>query len=129
MSESYLIAHKVRGEPAFDVAARMECPLCAGHGHDLDGVCHECDSTGFWWIVPTSGHRAYPYWNVALVNIDDTYELNLNLWMDLGSDNDFWPPQMPLGLPDHYPTSASPNKPKIDLTALLPKAPPIRRRV
>jgi hypothetical protein len=42
MTELFLIAHKVRGEPAFDVAVQMEMP---------DGV---------WWIVATSGHRAYP---------------------------------------------------------------------
>lgn len=39
----YLILHKVRGEPAFDIAE----PLQIG---DEEG-----------WIIPTSGHRAYPY--------------------------------------------------------------------
>ena len=38
----YLILHKVRGEPAFDVAYQMEIG----------------DEVG--WIIPTSGHRAYP---------------------------------------------------------------------
>jgi len=42
--ELYLILHKVRGEPAFDIA---ECI-----GEDGDGEI---------WIIPTSGHRAYPY--------------------------------------------------------------------
>lgn len=42
MTELYLIVHKVRGEPAFDIAEKMEVE---------DEV---------WWIVPTSGHRAYP---------------------------------------------------------------------
>lgn len=65
----YLIAHKVRGEPAFDVAIRMETP------------------SGNWWIIPTSGHRAYPYWNVAL-NVED---------------NEVWQiPPMPEHLRDHY---------------------------
>jgi hypothetical protein len=31
----------------------MECPLCS------EG-CPECDHLGYWWIIPTSGHRAYP---------------------------------------------------------------------
>jgi hypothetical protein len=45
----YLIAHKVRGLPAFDIAIQMEME---------DEV---------WWIIPTSGHRAYPYWHSALL--------------------------------------------------------------
>lgn len=44
----YLIAHKVRGQPAFDVAVQMEMD---------DEV---------WWIVSTSGHRAYPYWHCSV---------------------------------------------------------------
>lgn len=56
MSELYLIAHKVRGEPAFDVAQRIQI------GEELA------------WIIPTSGWRAYPYWHV-----------NLDYLMDSGS--------------------------------------------
>lgn len=115
MSELYLVAHKVRGEPAFDVATRVPCPICSGEPEndpDESGGCVECDSTGYWWIVPTSGHRAYPFHAEPLKK-----------------DLDRYAEAMPFGLPDHYPTSASPDKPKIDLTALLPKAPPIRRRV
>lgn len=114
MSELYLVAHKVRGEPAFDVAVQMDCPLCAGHGHDLDGVCHECDSTGYWWVISTSGHRAFPYafqpWHA----------------MDIGPGFDV---EMPSNLPDHYPARAAPSAPKLNLEGLLPKASPIRRRV
>ena len=53
MSDPYLILHKVRGQPAFDIAERL----------DLDGERI--------WIIPTSGHRAYPvhYWN-----LDDLYD-------------------------------------------------------
>lgn len=40
---AYLILHKVRGEPAFDIAEK----LMIG---DEEG-----------WIIPTSGHRAYPF--------------------------------------------------------------------
>ena len=42
MSDLYLILHKVRGEPAFDIATRLQI----------------ADEEG--WIIPTSGHRAYP---------------------------------------------------------------------
>jgi hypothetical protein len=46
ISEPYLILHKVRGERAFDIAVQMEA---------------ECESDpGPWWIILTSGHRAYP---------------------------------------------------------------------
>lgn len=48
--QPYLIAHKVRGEAAFDVAIKMQV-----EGYDEP-----------WWIIPTSGHRAYPYWSVTL---------------------------------------------------------------
>src|SRR5262245_12177604 len=40
--ERYLILHKVSGEPAFDIAHRLETD------EEI-------------WIVSTSGHRAYPY--------------------------------------------------------------------
>jgi len=45
---SYLILHKVRGEPAFDIADKLQIG-------DEEG-----------WIIPTSGHRAYPYWSCDL---------------------------------------------------------------
>lgn len=41
--ESFLIAHKVRGQPAFDVAIKMTI------GEEQ------------WWVLPTTGHRAYPF--------------------------------------------------------------------
>ncbi len=46
--EPYLICHKVRGASAFDIAIRME----------VNGE--------FWWIIPTSGHRAHPLWWISL---------------------------------------------------------------
>ena len=64
----YLIAHKVRGERAFDVAERME----VGDEH--------------WWIIPTSGHRAYPYWHYKLED--------LFAYQNVG--------EPPIELPDHY---------------------------
>ena len=71
MSELYLIAHKVRGEPALDIAIKMEM---------VDGC---------WWIIPTSGHRAFPYWHKLL--------------------GDWQPAEpMPADLPDHYPGARAP---------------------
>lgn len=46
MKELFLILHKVRGEPTFDIAIRITNPDYVGE--DM-------------WIIPTSGHRAYPY--------------------------------------------------------------------
>jgi|SRR5215469_3668063 len=49
MSELYLILHKVRGEPAFDIAEKTMIGKEEG------------------WVIPTSGHRAYPteIWDIA----------------------------------------------------------------
>ena len=44
MNDRYLILHKVRGEPAFDVAIQVQAE---GDDEPL-------------WVVWTSGHRAYP---------------------------------------------------------------------
>lgn len=119
MSDLWLIAHKVRGEPAFDIATRMECPLCAGHGHDLDGYCHECDGERFWWIIPTSGHRAYPVSCIPLNELEH-----------FGSPIDSMPLPIMDTVPDHYPHNAEPKKPAIDISALIKKPTlPIRRRV
>lgn len=120
MSDLYLIAHKVRGEPAFDVATQMECPECKGRSAQscIDGpmFCSECDETGYWWIIPTSGHRAYPYDHQPLLEC-----IELTDWAEMPSD-----------LPDHYTTRAAP---RVDLATVLgiakPKAaplPPILRR-
>jgi len=64
----YLIAHKVRGELAFDVAIKMFVK-----------------DDEFWWIIPTSGHRAYPFWNEVI---------------DIKDPDSF--PIMPEELRDHY---------------------------
>lgn len=87
----YLIAHKVRGQPAFDVAIQMECPHCHGVG-EPDGVdyegpaCDECSYQGYWWILPSTGHRAYPYMYKALDDLCITRE-NYPVPDDL---RDFW---------------------------------------
>jgi len=91
---THLILHKVRGEPAFDIAEK----LMIG---DEEG-----------WIIPTSGHRAYPYWNIPLGEI---------------VQNDvFYNQGVPEGWPDHYQVEAG-SAPKADfnimkvISGLLPK--------
>jgi hypothetical protein len=82
VTERYLIAHKVRGEPAFDIAINIG---------DEEG--------GDLWIIPTSGHRAYPYWYKSLS------EVTTNLhFTDI--------PPLPLALPDHYQCNDILRKPK-----------------
>lgn len=76
MSEPYLILHRVRGEPAFDIAERWS----------FDG------EEG--WIIPTSGHRAYPYKHWLLTDLADV------------SDIGFW--QLPNDWPDHYSSNDRP---------------------
>jgi hypothetical protein len=120
----YLIAHVVRGEPAFDIAIRQPCPECeAGAG------CDECEGEGYWWIVSTSGHRARPY--------ETWYLPDLRMPSFDGEDMDFpWkvgPP--PSGWPDHYPINRAPPEAKAEGRSLLAKLglvkakEPIRRRV
>jgi hypothetical protein len=126
MTDLFLIAHRVRGEPAFDVAIKMTCPECGGYPYggypeDLDGPgCHECDSLGFWWIIPTSGHRAYPWWSHELADLCD----------DVGDSALLAVPAMPPNHPDHYHlTQPRPATKLIDRLNLRPTQPPIVRRI
>ena len=125
MTDLFLIAHKVRNEPAFDIACRIVCAECNGHG-DLNIAdatfigCNECDNLGYWWIIPTSGHRAYPFFNESFNMIEG---IGMGFTDAIAS-------AMPHSLPDHYPTRSTPtislaealglNKPK-------PQAPIVRR--
>ena len=104
----YLILHKVRGEPAFDVAEK------ATFG-DEEG-----------WCISTSGHRAFPsrWWN--LDDLADISDINF-------SGNHPRPATFDNieGLPDHY--SCNDRKVKhqpMNLLAelgLLPAVAPMRR--
>lgn len=85
MNIPYLILHKVRGEPAFDVAEKL---MIGGE----EG-----------WIIPTSGHRAYPYW-VEEIKISSDGEV----FSILGTNRIM--PEIPLDWPDHYGKSEA--KPK-----------------
>lgn len=81
----YLIAHKVSGEPALDVAVMLDQT-------DEDGE--------IMWIIPTSGHRAFPYWQI---------ELSAALSAE-------GPGPMPDPWPDHYP---EPSPAKVETQSLL----------
>lgn len=116
MSDLFLILHKVRGEAAFDIATRcddMGCP----------------SDPGPWWIIPTSGHRAYPYQTWDLQDLRDVGDINK--W-----GHSLCPIQyintIPEGWPDHYPDRPSPTAPRIAGGLLrilgLGKAKEFRRR-
>ena len=101
MPELYLIAHKVRGEAAFDVAHKLQIGSEEG------------------WIIPTSGHRAYPYWQEPLSNLAwflDSYGSATNFFEDCAT----W---MPASLRDHYaireePKLGKPSKPSAPILSL-----------
>ena len=94
-TEPYLIAHLVRGEPAFDIAHRLQIG-------DEEG-----------WIIPTSGHRAYPYWAEPLMaamrrreHAPETVDI---YWVSDKPALGYGTTSVSLsGWPDHYPTRATP---------------------
>lgn len=114
---NFLIAHKVRGEPAFDIAIKMDCPECTAG-------CPECDGLGYWWIIPTSGHRAHPYWETPLS------KLYTHTGLGDGAIQSIPAIDPPPDCPDHYPIKSEASKAKLSaiLTNLLPKYEPIMRR-
>lgn len=130
-SEPYLVAHLVRGEPAFDIAIKIQCAVCQGDAIEQreDGptiVCDECEGEGHWWIIPTSGHRAYPYWSESL----DSFATSS---MDTGCNKLDYIPSPPSGpWPDHYAPTRPLPKPPGALAGLLGRlglAKPILRRL
>lgn len=97
MTEPFLILHKVRGAPAFDIATKHTCTHCLPdndyceciwHKSDMSEPCGMCGGEGFWWTIPTSGHRAYPYWQLEL---HDAISCAVGPYPDIPDD-----------LPDHY---------------------------
>lgn len=82
----YLILHKVRGESAFDVAEKV----------------------GDMWIIPTSGHRAYPSRWWRLEELIDTSDYPHQRPTDYEVDPE---------VPDHYSVNDRGAKaaPKVDL--------------
>lgn len=73
MSTPYLILHKVRGEPAFDIAEKLD------------------EET---WIIPTSGHRAYPFrwWSIEELVIESASRAGPSEFCE----------NIPSNWPDHY---------------------------
>lgn len=121
--EPFLIAHKVRGEAAFDIAIKQPCAICQDIEDPAQG-CDECDGLGHWWICSTSGHRAYPWWHMSLEDM-------------MASDGPGIYPEledMPEGLPDHYKVNAGPKAKSTSigrsiLASLGLAKPPIKRRI
>ena len=97
MSVPYLIAHLVRGQPALDIAIR-----CI----EEDGWGTYTDSAP-WWLIPTSGHRAYPYW---WVNINEIPDLQL-LFKSATYDPRY---KWPEGHLDHYALSNARDAARLD---------------
>lgn len=112
-SDLYLILHKVRGEPAFDIAQRMSEP-------DESNGANE-GSREIWWLIPTSGHRAYPWWSRPLLDGTGIHRLpdgNIAQLDDQGYAISLIP-MMPEDLPDHY---------AVNDTLSSRPAPPVRRQ-
>lgn len=83
-AEPYLIAHKVRGEPAFDIAIKLQIGNEEG------------------WIIPTSGHRAYPIASWKLEDLQDTSDYPCETPTMVVDKLDF------SALSDHYSASPAP---------------------
>jgi hypothetical protein len=62
----YLILHKVRGEPAFDIAQKLHIHTSTCASGSYEEI----------WIIPTSGHRAYPYRKWLLDDLIDISDIN-----------------------------------------------------
>jgi hypothetical protein len=75
LDELYLIAHRVRGEVAYDIAER----LLLSSGQER-------------WLIPTSGHRAYP---LRTMRLDESLALTLSA-EELASVPDHYPPKQSL---------------------------------
>jgi hypothetical protein len=83
----YLILHKVRGEATFDVAQRLQIGSEQG------------------WIIPTSGHRAYPWRHWLLEDLADISDIT-----SCGTHDQPWTHDgdLPHDWPDHYGASPTP---------------------
>lgn len=92
MTELYLILHKVRGAPAFDIAQKLDI----------------ADEEG--WIIPTSGHRAYPWRWYTLEAVEALMQRIVLNTPDL---------IIPTDWPDHYQANASPKAERLEANSLL----------
>lgn len=99
---THLILHKVRGEPAFDIATEIDIG----------------DEKG--WIIPTSGHRAYPV---------QTWPME-DILLELGDDMGLIP-TVPDDWPDHYECDSG-SQPKASfniMTIISPMMSKFKRRL
>lgn len=102
---TYLIAHVVRTQPAFDIAERRPCAVCHADSDVVDfevpqtDDCYECNGKGYWWIIPTSGYRARPYADFHLDKL-----LGETLYDECIRG-------VPADWPDHYAANDRPAKP------------------
>jgi len=83
----YLILHKVRGGPAFDIAQHVVIGSEQG------------------WIIPTSGHRAYPWRSWPLEDLADISDITSCRTHDQPWTHDG---DLPADWPDHYQASPAP---------------------
>jgi hypothetical protein len=91
-TEPHLILHLVRGEPEFGVAVPLE------------------RGTETWWVICSSGHRAWPFKKWPLSDLADTSDINY-----AGRHNrpiDFLD-TIPADWPDHYGAAKSWIKQKV----------------
>jgi hypothetical protein len=80
------------------------------------GNCNACDD-GYWWIIPTSGHRAYPYLHWNMDDLFDGSDINKNGFHNKPID---LIEGCPADWPDHYPMDVgSPPKPDLNIMALI----------
>ena len=108
MPDLYLILHKVRGEPAFDVAYKY----VGNNGEDLG------------WLIPTSGHGAHPAqaWRLDTLkqmSFEGTHAITTE-----AANDPRW-----ADLPDHYRVTAAPPPPPLTLESLGIKPTQIRRKL
>jgi hypothetical protein len=107
----FLILHKVRGEPQFDVAERTTIGY-----EDV-------------WVLCTCGHRAYPYrvWPMPAIwscNIEDTDKHTRHKFHQLITET-----VVPPDWPDHYASKPEP-KLKLNILEIVSKIlPKIKRRI
>jgi len=87
MTPLYLIAHKVRGEPTFDIAQRSG--NCSTRCQPNCGLWPNCQDEE-WWILPTGGWVCYPYWSQPLAlptNIPEMPEHCSDVFKPVGVDD------------------------------------------
>lgn len=87
----YLVAHKCRGELTFDVAVQTDIVM----------------SDGPVWIMPTTGHRVYPFWAIKMENLH-VLALQGPAFVRLMEAV----PEIPEGHRDHYAINDKPFRPE-----------------